>query len=227
MTDEAPFPVGMFFHYLTTEEEAAAKRIEVGDNRMGPGGLGRGHDIGCNTSDPKWQGIVDRVGEGVLWVRLFSFSDGSAGSLQALPIGDWSAWRFFDTDEAMRDAWAWHGYLRGWWNHDDYEFMTKADDTPTRGNQKAMPSSRVAPRRVQSRTAITKARRYDVLQRGGFRCTYCGRSASDIPLHIDHIVPLSKGGSDDDANLVPACPDCNGGKRDRLVPTESLPSGLS
>lgn len=47
------------------------------------------------------------------------------------------------------------------------------------------------------------------------RCHYCNRSGSleigpdDRPWHIDHMNPISRGGSDDDDNLVLACARCN------------------
>lgn len=41
------------------------------------------------------------------------------------------------------------------------------------------------------------------------RCAYCG---SDAPLTPDHDVPLSRGGSNDISNIVPACLSCNARK---------------
>lgn len=35
--------------------------------------------------------------------------------------------------------------------------------------------------------------------------------------YIDHVVPISKGGSNEDTNLVTACLPCNRSKRDKLV----------
>lgn len=43
-------------------------------------------------------------------------------------------------------------------------------------------------------------------------CAYCGKSISRSEMTIDHIVPKSKGGSNDDDNLLPACRACNLGK---------------
>jgi 5-methylcytosine-specific restriction endonuclease McrA len=43
------------------------------------------------------------------------------------------------------------------------------------------------------------------------RCAYCG---ADGDLHIEHIVPISKGGPHSIGNIVPACRDCNLSKRD-------------
>jgi predicted restriction endonuclease len=57
--------------------------------------------------------------------------------------------------------------------------------------------------------------RFKVLKRDGFRCHYCGRSPHKDPnviLHVDHIKPLSKGGSWDEKNLITSCKECNLGK---------------
>ena len=59
--------------------------------------------------------------------------------------------------------------------------------------------------------------RFNILKRDGFRCHYCGRSPHkdpDVVLHVDHIKPLSKGGSWDDSNLITSCKECNVGKKD-------------
>lgn len=46
-------------------------------------------------------------------------------------------------------------------------------------------------------------------------CIYCGRD--DVPMTEDHKVPLSRGGSDDITNIVPACHSCNARKRARTA----------
>jgi 5-methylcytosine-specific restriction endonuclease McrA len=43
------------------------------------------------------------------------------------------------------------------------------------------------------------------------RCAYCG---VDGNLHIEHAVPISRGGTHAIGNIVPACKDCNFSKRD-------------
>lgn len=60
--------------------------------------------------------------------------------------------------------------------------------------------------------AVTKRLRYEVLRRDGHACRYCGRSAPEVRLTVDHVVPTALGGSDDSSNLVAACSDCNSGK---------------
>lgn len=60
--------------------------------------------------------------------------------------------------------------------------------------------------------AVSKRLRYEVLRRDNHACRYCGRSAPDVALTVDHVVPVALGGSDDPGNLVTACRDCNSGK---------------
>ncbi len=61
------------------------------------------------------------------------------------------------------------------------------------------------------------ALRLDVLDRDGYTCQYCGKVAPDVVLHVDHVVPVSKGGGDDMGNLVTSCRECNLGKSARTV----------
>lgn len=60
--------------------------------------------------------------------------------------------------------------------------------------------------------AVTKRLRYEILRRDNHTCRYCGASAPDVKLTIDHVLPVALGGQDDPANLVAACKDCNAGK---------------
>ena len=62
--------------------------------------------------------------------------------------------------------------------------------------------------------------RIKVLSRDNFRCIYCGKSpATDVgtKLHIDHIIPFSKGGTNTAENLQTLCEECNLGKSDREI----------
>lgn len=67
------------------------------------------------------------------------------------------------------------------------------------------------------RVEIRKSVRMSVLDRDGYTCQYCGRKAPDVALEIDHVIPVSKGGTNDIDNLVTACYDCNRGKSDRML----------
>lgn len=60
--------------------------------------------------------------------------------------------------------------------------------------------------------AISKRLRFEILRRDGNTCRYCGASAPAVAIVVDHVTPIALGGSDDPANLVAACHDCNAGK---------------
>lgn len=49
----------------------------------------------------------------------------------------------------------------------------------------------------------------------GSACAYCGAEAG--ALHIEHIVPVVRGGSDDLTNLTLACQSCNSRKRTKTA----------
>ena len=73
---------------------------------------------------------------------------------------------------------------------------------PARG--RAEPSARVK---------LSPRLRFKILQRDNFRCTFCGRSQNDgVTLHVDHIIPVARGGQDDEDNLQTLCEGCNLGK---------------
>lgn len=59
---------------------------------------------------------------------------------------------------------------------------------------------------------VSKTTRFQVLKRDGHTCRYCGASAPDVKLTVDHVIPAALGGSDKPDNLVAACVDCNAGK---------------
>lgn len=63
--------------------------------------------------------------------------------------------------------------------------------------------------------------RFRVLLRDNFTCVYCGRNPKEdgVKLEVDHIIPKSRGGTDDIDNLVTACWECNQGKKDLLNDT--------
>lgn len=64
------------------------------------------------------------------------------------------------------------------------------------------------------RGSIPPRVRFAVLKRSEFRCEYCGAEAPGTRLEIDHVVPISRGGSNEPGNLVAACWECNRGKGD-------------
>jgi hypothetical protein len=71
------------------------------------------------------------------------------------------------------------------------------------------PSEIPAPDGVGNRynhSPVSKAQRERIFKRDGGKCKLCG---SKKDLHIDHIQPVSKGGTSDDNNLRALCGKCN------------------
>ena len=65
-------------------------------------------------------------------------------------------------------------------------------------------------RRERKRTGIISSERIKklvLLQKGN--CYYCGKQLSEYGFHVDHIIPLSKGGTNTNDNIQLLCPRCN------------------
>ena len=73
--------------------------------------------------------------------------------------------------------------------------------------------------KAYQRKLMTDSLRYDVMKRDNFRCVLCGRSAQEgVKLHVDHILPVAKGGKTVPENLRTLCDQCNLGKSDKYDP---------
>lgn len=60
--------------------------------------------------------------------------------------------------------------------------------------------------------AVSRRLRYEILRRDNHACRYCGATAPDVKLTVDHVIPSALGGSDEAENLATACASCNSGK---------------
>ena len=84
--------------------------------------------------------------------------------------------------------------------------MAEAKSKPTRNKRKP----------------LSKKIRFEVFKRDSFKCQYCGRSAPEVVLHVDHIKPVAEGGTNDLMNLITSCADCNLGKGKRKLSDSSV-----
>ncbi|KOG33322.1 HNH endonuclease [Streptomyces resistomycificus] len=64
---------------------------------------------------------------------------------------------------------------------------------------------------------VSKRLRYEILRRDNHTCRYCGASAPDVPLRVDHVTPVALGGTDEPTNLATSCEPCNSGKSSATV----------
>jgi 5-methylcytosine-specific restriction endonuclease McrA len=68
---------------------------------------------------------------------------------------------------------------------------------------------------------ISKAKRERVIAAHDGRCAICGNKPPKLTM--DHKIPRSRGGTDAEGNLQPACPGCNRKKADKM-PTGTAPA---
>lgn len=59
------------------------------------------------------------------------------------------------------------------------------------------------------RMVRTQGQRLTAFLRTKGRCAYCGCELDKNHYHVDHIIPIAKGGKTNKDNLVASCPDCN------------------
>lgn len=97
------------------------------------------------------------------------------------------------------------------------EYINKEKDNIIETVQNLNPKSDYKETTIKHKTKreISDRLRFKILMRDGFTCKSCGKSPMTelgVELHIDHIIPWSKGGETIPENLATKCKQCNLGK---------------
>lgn len=66
---------------------------------------------------------------------------------------------------------------------------------------------------------ITRSKREATWRKSDGHCWYCGTRLDPFNFHVDHFIPLCKGGGHEIENLVPSCKTCNMKKNGRDAET--------
>lgn len=71
---------------------------------------------------------------------------------------------------------------------------------------------------------VSKSLRSKISEQAKHRCGYCLSSEAVVgaPMELDHIIPQSLGGLDEERNLWLACPLCNQHKADRIAALDPI-----
>lgn len=78
-----------------------------------------------------------------------------------------------------------------------------------------LPIDKIKPKTKRQRTRIPRGLRHEVFKRDNYTCVECGARKEDgATLHVDHKIPVSKGGTDELDNLQTLCSKCNLNKSD-------------
>jgi len=106
-----------------------------------------------------------------------------------------------------------YAYRFGSWRRSLEEFQIWSQETDIEAPKEnaAKPNKRT-PRSVNSRLTVK------VLMRDGATCRLCGASPPAAKMHVDHVIPWSKGGETTIENLQILCERCNLGKSDLTFP---------
>ena len=69
----------------------------------------------------------------------------------------------------------------------------------------------------EERKQLTKEEKEDLLKKTNGRCAHCGKGLTVDTCTTDHAIPLDKGGTNHEFNLVPLCDDCNQNKANLVM----------
>ena len=69
-------------------------------------------------------------------------------------------------------------------------------------------------RRANTIGSLTSEQWHDACEAFDFTCAYCGNESK---LTMDHVVPVSNGGSTSADNIIPACQSCNSSKNNKDI----------
>ncbi len=66
-------------------------------------------------------------------------------------------------------------------------------------------------------SAVKQMRKRQLAKEHGYKCFYCKTKFAYSVLIIEHIVPFSRGGTNDMNNTILACDSCNSSKHNQLI----------
>jgi len=113
------------------------------------------------------------------------------------------------------------------------DISTNRDRADLKPGQYVLESLKLKPALPRS---ISLQLRNEILERNGFTCQLCGVTAGDpdpadpskhARLHVDHVKPITQGGTNDRDNLRVLCTACNLGKKDLQTTSEGALNLLS
>lgn len=129
----------------------------------------------------------------------------------------------FSLQSYARRFGGWRGALQAFIDYINEDFTQNSEDTNSvyLDNSQSTNDSDDKSQVIKHKTRrdINLRLRFMVMQRDNFKCCACGASPakdSSVELHIDHIIPWSKGGETVIENLQTLCSKCNLGKSDMI-----------
>ena len=102
------------------------------------------------------------------------------------------------------------------WQRENREKIRKTEKLWRTKNPEraAMAWHRRRARKLNIEGSHTVAEWTEILERHNYQCAHCGTTER---ISVDHIIPISKGGTDYASNLQPLCVPCNSRKKDKIA----------
>lgn len=128
------------------------------------------------------------------------------------------AWRQDNPDYMQR-------YLKAYWeanaeriraNRDKYREEERAY-AQSHLKERAIYEKNRHARKLQAEGTFTRQEWEALCKYYDYTCLRCGRQVPDIELTVDHVIPLSMGGSNSIDNIQPLCHSCNARKHTKTV----------
>lgn len=137
-----------------------------------------------------------------------------------------AAWRTAHPEQVKTTLAAWRAAHPDWYRLPNANYRSSHPDRQKSDNAawRAANPGRMRAHKVRRRQRIELAdghytgAEWEALKaRYGYRCLMCGRTEPDIKLTLDHVVPVSKGGTNDISNGQPLCVSCNSRKHTQTL----------
>lgn len=128
-----------------------------------------------------------------------------------------------------RDPEKYRARCRDWYRHNRTTVLRQIKDNRTKRNEQWNRWARRNPEKTRDRAHRSKFRRRaamvvvekftreEIYLRDKRRCRYCGRFVRRVGWHLEHIIPIAKGGQHRRSNVAVSCAKCNLKKGVRIL----------
>jgi 5-methylcytosine-specific restriction endonuclease McrA len=113
------------------------------------------------------------------------------------------------------------GEVRHWPKLPREEALRRYEEEQERKHRASVERERARGSRLSARqrgaNGASRNGPHELLERSGGRCYICGDELTVHGMHIEHVIPIARGGLHVDENLAAACGSCNSQKSDKFI----------
>ena len=133
-------------------------------------------------------------------------------------LGKEKGWYTYKPDDYQKNKQRIRAYAKQWHKENGHRYKGKRADWKKNNLERVRFYNRKREANLAKASGSFSYDEWELMKRASlYRCQACYRSEPDIKLTIDHIKPLSKGGSHNKSNIQPLCLSCNCSKHDKEI----------